>query len=272
MSGAEVRQKKEDLWMVKRNVLKEKLASGGTSFGTMIFEFLSPGLPSLAVNAGAEFLIYDMEHSAVGLESIGRQMALCRGAGIVPIVRPPAALKHLICPLLDAGAMGVKIPSVENAKEAERVVRWTRYPPEGDRGAAFGLPHDGYLGGNQVETMRAANEDIIILAQIETQRGLDNVDEIMAVPGVDLAWLGHFDLTNSMGIPGEFKHPRFLDALDRIVAAAEKHGKTAGFLAGNADIGRAWMARGFRAILVSRDTMLFTAALRDGIGELKRPG
>jgi 2-keto-3-deoxy-L-rhamnonate aldolase RhmA len=249
--------------------MKAKLAAGGLTFGTMVFEFLSPGLPRLAKRSGAEFLIYDMEHSAVTVETIAWQLALCRSVGIVPIVRPTAGLRHLIGPLLDAGALGVKIPNVETAEEAREIVRWTRYPPAGERGAAFGLPHDDYGGGNQVETMRAANDSLIILAQIESERGLENVDEIMATDGIDIAWLGHFDLSNSMGIPGEFEHPRFLAALDRIVAAAERHGKAAGFLAANAEIGRAWMARGFRAVLVSRDTMLFANALRGGIAALR---
>ena len=255
--------------MVRNNPLKERLAAGETCFGTMVFEFLAPGLPSLAKRSGAEFLVYDMEHSAVTMESIGQQLALCRGCGVVPIVRPATALQHLVGPILDAGALGIKIPNVETAQQAEQIVRWTRYPPNGDRGAAFGLAHDDYGSGNQVETMRAADANIIILAQIESERGLDGVEAIMAVPGIDVAWLGHFDLTNSMGIPGEFEHPQFLAALDRIVNAADRNGKSAGFLAANADVGRAWMARGFRAVLVSRDTMLFAHALRSGIAALR---
>jgi 2-keto-3-deoxy-L-rhamnonate aldolase RhmA len=259
--------------MTRSNPMKDTLAAGGTSFGTMIFEFLSPGLPSLARKSGAEFLVYDMEHSAVTIAAVAGQIALCHGAGIVPIVRPTTALQHLVGPLLDAGALGIKIPNVETAAQAEQIVRWTRYPPAGDRGAAFGLPHDEYGSGlGQIETMRAADRNIIILAQIESERGLDNVEAIMAVPGIDLAWLGHFDLTNSMGIPGEFEHPRFHAALDRIVAAAEKNGKAAGFLAATPEIGRAWMKRGFRAVLVSRDTMLFANALKNGIAALRPAG
>jgi 2-keto-3-deoxy-L-rhamnonate aldolase RhmA len=253
---------------MRQNPVKERLSAGGTCFGTMVFELLSPGLPRILELAGAEFVIYDMEHSGQGIDAIRQQLAFCRATTLVPIVRPAAALPHLTGPLLDAGAMGLKIPNVETREEAERIVRVTRYPPEGERGAAFGIAHDDYVA-DPLAAMASANRNLLMLAQIESQRGLDNVEDIMAVPGIDVAWLGHFDLTNSMGIPGQFDHPRFLNALNRIVEAAERHGKAAGFLAANETIGRAWMRHGFRAILYSRDTMLLSRALKEGLARLR---
>jgi 2-keto-3-deoxy-L-rhamnonate aldolase RhmA len=255
---------------MRQNIVKDKLAAGQTCFGTMVFELLSPGLPRILELAGADFVIYDMEHSGQGIDPIRQQLALCRGTALVPIVRPPAALSHLTGPLLDAGAMGLKIPNVETREQAERIVRSTRYPPEGERGAAFGIAHDDYLA-DPLAAMASANRNLLVLAQIESERGLDNVEEIMAVPGIDVAWLGHFDLTISMGIPGQFEHPRFLEALDRIVEAAERRGKAAGFLAANENVGRAWMRHGFRAVLYSRDTMLLARALKEGLTRLREP-
>lgn len=252
------------------NAIKRTLAGDGTIVGTMIFEFLSPGLPTLVKRSGADFIVYDMEHSGVSIDALRPQLALCRALGLPAIVRPPASLSHLVSPLLDCGAAGLKFPNVETAEDAARLVAWTRYPPDGVRGAAFALQHDGYGDLGNREAMRSQNAGTLILAQIESERGLANVDEIMSVPGVDIAWLGHFDLSNSMGIAGEFSNPRFLAALDRIVEAAERRGKAAGFFAASPSAGHAWMQRGFRAVLYGRDTSLYAAALREGIGAIKR--
>jgi 2-keto-3-deoxy-L-rhamnonate aldolase RhmA len=250
--------------------IRRTLGGGGTVVGTMIFEFATPSLPALVKRSGADFALYDMEHSGLSLDSLRPQLALCRALGFPAIVRPPASLPHLFSPLLDCGASGLKFPNVETAEEAARLVAATRYPPEGVRGAAFNLPHDGYGALAPREAMHSQNSGTLILAQIESERGLANVDEIVGVAGVDIAWLGHFDLSNAMGIPGEFAHPRFLTALDRIVAAAERHGKAVGFFATDPSAAHAWMERGFRAVLYGRDTSLYATALRDGIGALRR--
>src|SRR5690606_40862387 len=99
-------------------------------------------------------------------------------------------------------------------------VYWTKYPAARSRGAAFGIAHDDYRSVDTVATMRAANSDTVVICQIETVEGLEAVEEIAAVPGVDVVWVGHFDLTNSMGIPGRFDHPDYLAALDRVAKAA----------------------------------------------------
>ena len=141
---------------IRNNPVKEKLAAGGDAYGTMIFEFLSPGLPQIAANAGAEFLFYDMEHSGFDFEQIKMQCALCRGLGIVPMVRPPAKQYQFTSRLLDIGAMGLLFQMVESAEEAEELVRWTRYPPRGDRGAIFGGAHDDYLTTDMAQAVAEA--------------------------------------------------------------------------------------------------------------------
>src|SRR5881409_2932891 len=106
------------------------------------------------------------------------------------------------------GAMGLMVPMVENAEQAAKIVRSAKYPPEGRRGAAFSMAHDDYEGGNLVEKMRRANSETLLIAQIETTAGLENVEAIAAVPGIDVLWVGLFDLTNFLGIPGQMTHPR----------------------------------------------------------------
>ncbi len=122
-------------------------------------------------------------------------------------MRVPATEYHFVARALDAGALGVMVPLVDTAEQAQRIVSFTRYPPEGRRGAAFGFAHDDYQGGEVAEKMRAIHERTLVICMIETRAGLENVEAIAAVAGVDVLWLGHFDLTNFLGIPGQFRSP-----------------------------------------------------------------
>jgi 2-keto-3-deoxy-L-rhamnonate aldolase RhmA len=117
--------------------------------------------------------------------------------------------------------------------------------------------------------MTSANDEIFLIAQIETAKGVENCEAIAAVAGIDCLWVGHFDLTASMGIAAQFDHPDFFAALDRVVAACEANGKTAGIMAGNIESGRQWLARGFRAIAYSGDLWIYQQALAQGIAALR---
>ncbi len=254
---------------MRDNPVKRRLAAGGHAFGAMIFEFFSPGMPQIVKAAGADFILFDMEHSGVGIDVIKSQIAGCRGLGIVPMVRVPTLQTHFISRCLDVGAMGIMVPMVETAGQARDIVAATRYPPMGRRGAAFGVAHDDYEGGAVVDKIAAANQRTFVIAQIETAVGLQNVNEIAAVQGVDCVWLGHFDLTNFMGIPGQFQHADYLSAVVRIVEAARRHGKVAGVLAADEDWGRDYLAKGFRAMVYGLDIALFQQGLAQGIGRLR---
>lgn len=254
---------------IRSNPVKEKLAAGGEAYGTMLFEFLSPGLPQIAANSGADFLFYDMEHSGFDFEQIKMQCALCRGLGIVPMVRPPAKQYQFAARLLDIGAMGLLYQMVETAEEAEELVRWTRYPPRGDRGAIFGGAHDDYLTTDMAEAARQAEERTMVTVLIETAKGLENVDEILSVDGVDAAHLGHADLSLSLGIPGEMQNPKLQDGIDRIAEACRKHNKTAATLAANQAWGEDLKARGYRMIGWSFDMGIMQEGLTSGIAGLK---
>jgi 2-dehydro-3-deoxyglucarate aldolase/4-hydroxy-2-oxoheptanedioate aldolase len=254
---------------MRDNPIKATLAAGGRAVGALIFELFSPAIPQLACNAGAEFVLYDMEHTGQGFETLKTQFALCRGMPIVPMVRVPRGEYHFIARALDVGALGVMVPMVNTADEAREIVACTRYPPQGRRGAAFGFAHDDYEGGEVVAKIAALNARTLVIPQIETRQGLDNVEAIAAVPGVDALWVGHFDLTNFMGIPGQFKHPDYLAAIDRIVAACEAHGKTAGFLATDDDWARDYAAKGFRLMGYGIDQAMLQRALGNGLEVLR---
>ncbi|MCC6471709.1 MAG: aldolase [Alphaproteobacteria bacterium] len=250
--------------------LKSRLAAGETIFGTMAFEFDSPGLARIVKAAGADFIILDMEHSGWSFETIKDQIQFARGAGLVPLVNPPGDDFNLITRSLDLGAHGLLVPVVESRAQAEAIVRATRYPPFGNRGSAFGVAHDDYVIGDARRTMRAANAAALVMVKIETKKGLANADEIMAVPGIDVAFVGQTDLSVSLDIPLEFDHPEFVRARNEVLAACQRHGKIAGNLVGNPVWGRQWIRKGFRMIAYMGDIWLLQSALKSGIDAMRQ--
>ena len=218
--------------------MKARLAGGGTAFGTMIFEFFTPGIAQIVKAAGADFILYDMEHSGIGIEGMKSQLAACRGLDLVPMVRVPTLQTHFIARCLDLGAMGIMVPDGRDRRAGPR--RSSR-PPATRRSAGAARP-----SGWRTTTTAAApsrrrspppTSARTVIALVETAEGLKNVDDIAAVEGVDIIWLGHFDLTNFMGIPAQFGHADYLAAVDTIVAAATRHGKAAGIMAARRGLG-----------------------------------
>jgi 2-keto-3-deoxy-L-rhamnonate aldolase RhmA len=183
-------------------------------------------------------------------------------ASLAPVVRVPVTDYHHIAHALDVGAMGLVIPLVADAAQARFAVECAMYPPRGRRGCAFAMIHDDYKGGDLTAKMRHANENVLIVAQIETAQGLENVEAIAAVDGVDALWIGQFDLTTSLGIPGRFDHPQFLEATSRVVAACRKHNKAATLAVMDPDQLAAGPAAGFRLLVYAADLWIYQQALR----------
>lgn len=253
---------------MRDNRVKRRLVEGGVSLGTMMLEFRSPGIAAAAKTAGAEFAIFDMEHTGWSIETIRRLTASCP-AELVPLVRVPATEYHFIARVLDVGALGIMMPMVRSEQQARLFVESAKYPPTGKRGAAFGLAHDAYDPGDILANMESANREGLLIAQIETRDGLENADAIAAVEGIDVLWVGQFDLTNSLGIPGKFDHPDFQQALDRVLDVCREHNKTAGYLGTTVDEAVTMLRRGFRMIGYGGDVWLYQQTLRDGLDAIR---
>ena len=220
--------------------------------------------------AGAEFVVFDQEHTGWSVETIRMLVATSGATDLVPMVRVPTTQYHLIARVLDVGARGIMVPMVESVEQARLIVQSAKYPPVGRRGAAFGVAHDDYSGGDVREKIRSANDEILLIAQIETVAGVECVEDLAAVDGIDVLWIGHFDLTNSMGIPAQFDHPRYLEAVERVVAACRAHDKTAGIMGGSVAEAQAALEHGFRIVAYSGDHWLYQLALREGLAENPR--
>jgi 2-dehydro-3-deoxyglucarate aldolase/4-hydroxy-2-oxoheptanedioate aldolase len=254
---------------MRANRVKHTLGGGHVAIGTMVFEFNTPGIGRIAAQAGAEFIVYDMEHTGWSIETIRQLMATTRAADTVPLVRVPAIQYHLLSRPLDVGAMGLMIPMVESEEQAQLIVRSAKYAPEGARGAAFAIAHDDYEAGDIVARMRSANDEQLLIAQIETVAGVEEAERIAAVEGIDVLWIGHFDLTLSLGIPGQFTHPDYLRAVDRVLDACHRHGKAPGIMAADVETAHSLLRQGFRAIAYSGDLWIYGQALKTGIAAIR---
>lgn len=250
--------------------LKEKAKRQEFAFGTFVFEFFEAGVPMMVKQAGGEFVVLDMEHSGVGLDRLKPIILLCRAVGIVPIVRVPDSQYHHIAGALDIGAQGIMIPMVESAEQMKAIIQYSKYHPVGARGNAFGIAHDDYASGSVPDKMAALNERTMLIPLIESERGTEHAMEIAALPEVDLLWIGHLDLTQSLGIPGQFEHPAFAAALERIFAAGERHGKCCGILIPDEAAMDRWYRQGVRFFSYSADLWLFQSALTQGIANMKK--
>ena len=205
---------------MKRNTFQAALAEGRMPVGHLVWEFGTRGLASVLESAGLDFVLLDMEHSSFDGERVADLLGWLRHTPVTPIVRVPQRLYHFLARVMDAGALGVMVANVENAQQAREVVDASEVragrPPwcrVGNRSYGLRFPRSrGLHASGEREHNRYLHDRIA--------RGAGAADEIASTPGVDVLWVGHFDLTQAMGIPGQFGHPEFLAALSRVVTAA----------------------------------------------------
>ena len=243
------------------NPLKDKLRKGDVVYGQMVLECFVPGIAPMLSASGMEFVIFDMEHGRCDIALVAEMIAFSRGAGIVPIVRVPDAAVAPLSRVLDLGADGVMIPRVESRSQMIDIIAQLKYAPAGRRGVALGIAHDKYCAGGP-SYFAETNARTLVIALLETARAFDQLDEIISVPGLDIAWMGHYDLTVSMGIPAEFDNPRFLAKMDALLESCARHQVAPGFLVATPEIAVHWIRRGFRVISVGSDVGVLMHGVR----------
>ena len=210
------------------NHVRKRLAEGGLALGFGVNQLRGPAVGMIAKASGFDWLFIDMEHGAMSVDDAVRISIAAIGQGVTPIVRVCKDALHEGTRCLDNGAMGVVVPHVDTAAEAEAVVQAYRYPPVGNR--SWGGPGFAYsLGGVDVAAAQVElNAEILVVVMIETPEAVANAAAIAAVPGVDVLLFGTSDLTATMGIPGQIGHPDVRKAYETVGAACQKHGKVMG--------------------------------------------
>lgn len=241
--------------------LRELMGSKELKVGNFIVEFATPGIGHILKAAGCDFAFFDMEHSGFSFETLKSAIRYFEAAGVAVIVRVPALENDMLARACDMGAEGLIAPMISTAAQAQAMVDSVKYFPQGKRGVGLQMAHDNYRAAPVADALASANHKTSVICLIETADGAKNADAIAAIDGVDCLWVGHFDLSVSLGIPGEFGHPKFQAAMDGIIAAAKKHGKSLGRLVANTEQGIAFNKLGFDFICYSGDIWV----LRDGL-------
>ncbi|KAK5128170.1 hypothetical protein LTR08_004096 [Meristemomyces frigidus] len=178
---------------------------------------------------GLDGIIIDCEHGHIGDDAMHNSVAAISALGVSPVIRVRGPAHDILKRALDTGAHGIMVPQINTAEEAQQVVQSSKFPPQGGRGQGSAFPAIGH-GLTTPEYMRSANETIVTMIQIETRAGVENVDAICAVPGVDLVFIGPNDLAQALlgYTPARGDEPEFVAAVDKIVEAGRKHGKWVG--------------------------------------------
>jgi 2-dehydro-3-deoxyglucarate aldolase/4-hydroxy-2-oxoheptanedioate aldolase len=243
------------------NNVKIALKQGRVQCGCSVLAFRSQDSIRALRAAGFDWVFLDAEHGPFDLETLHDMMRVAVRDGLCPIVRVADLQYHLIARALDSGAQGVLLPRVESPELLAKAVTWTRYPPLGVRGYGLGGPHLSYERVSIAEAVAHHNEHVMVVLQIETKTALERIDELLSVPHIDAVLVGPADLSVSLGVPGNFEHPTFQAAVDKVREHCDRRGIAPGMHMRSIDMVVAWRGRGLRFVSANNDIgMLFERA------------
>ncbi|HDS0927423.1 TPA: siderophore biosynthesis protein SbnG [Pseudomonas putida] len=245
-----------------RNGVKEKLARGEPVYSMTARLVRSIDIASIAHTAGFDSLYIDMEHSSYSLEAAGQVCMACIALGVTPFVRVPSPDPHFIARVLDSGALGIIVPSVQSAEDARAIVRAAKHAPLGERSVAGAPPQLHYRSLPAAQVTKMLDDATMIIAMIESMAGLEAVEEIAAVEGVDILLVGANDLSAALGVPGQMDHDLVRNAYQRVLDACLTHGKVLGVggIGGRPDLIKDLLAKGARYVSTGNDISFLLAA------------
>lgn len=245
-------------YALDRGDLRRRLAAGETTYGTFLGA-ATPITAEVCAAAGVDWVLLDLEHGAGGEEQARDVVPAAASYGVPTVVRVESTERIRAGRLLDVGAAGIMFPRVHSAAQARECVRHLRYPPAGDRGVATYNRMCGY--GLDPAALDRSDTDVLGIVQIETLSALDAVEEIAALDGVDVLFVGPRDLSHALGVPGQTQAPAYLAALDRVAAAAKARGKAAGLLVPDGAAAARMTAAGWQFLAIGSDTTLLAGAV-----------
>ena len=244
--------------------LKKRLQSRELTVGSWV-TIGSPVVGEIMAAAGFDWLVVDMEHSAITLDSAQDLIRIIELSGVSPLVRVGHNQPNLIKRVMDAGSHGVIVPMVNSGKEAEQAVGSVKYPPEGFRGVGLARAQKY---GEDFESYRLWNQEkSLVIVQVEHIKAVENLEDILSVPGVDGFIVGPYDLSGSLGVPGQFEHPAVLEALQQVKRIASERQALSGYHVIPPDL-RAFRAKkneGFQFIAFSLDIMFLGQSCREAL-------
>jgi 2-dehydro-3-deoxyglucarate aldolase/4-hydroxy-2-oxoheptanedioate aldolase len=246
--------------IIAPNRLKQTLQNGQSAVGILVVEIRQPSLMQVLANAGFQFVIIDGEHGSHSPETIADLSRAANLLALTPIVRVPDLAYPFLAHALDAGAQGIMLPRVFNVEQVKKAVQMIKYPPQGIRGNAQGIGYTRFQSGPVKEVMARVNEESMLVIQIETREALENIEDIVSVPGVDVALVGPNDLSISLGIPGQIDAPAMREGIEKVIAACRRYGVYPAIHTNNLDIADHWIKKGMRMISSHDEMRLITKA------------
>jgi 2-keto-3-deoxy-L-rhamnonate aldolase RhmA len=240
---------------VLSNPVKKALHEGKVVVGGCVLAMRNPAIARIFASAGFEFIYIEMEHGSFSMESVADIMVAARGAHIVPLVGPSTIEAYMISRALDAGAMGVIVPHVETREEVELTVQATKYPPLGERGLATRGGHLDYRKGYTAQDIiQKINQETLIVLKVESGQAIDRLEELIAVPGVDAAFVGPGDLSMSLGYPGQASHPTVVEYIEKVIEVCKgQEGVFPGLHVGSIASAKAWIDKGMKLLAYSTE-------------------
>ncbi len=246
---------------VLTNAAKQRLDAGELAVGVILRQARTVDIAPIMKSCGYDWLFLDLEHNSMDLDTAVQIAVAALGAGIAPVARVPAGQLWLATRFLDGGGLGIVVPHVDTPEEAHKIAQALRYPPQGHRSVAGGLPHFGYAKVGLADTCAAINAATLVVVMLETPTAIANAAAIAAVPGIDSLLIGTNDLAMELGIPGGFGDERIVAAYQAVCDACRAHGKFAG-VGGVADeaLLRRYIGMGVRLVLPGSDLAFMVAA------------
>jgi 4-hydroxy-2-oxoheptanedioate aldolase len=246
---------------VLTNGARQRLDAGELAIGVILRQARTVDIAPIMKSCGYDWLFLDLEHNSMDLDTAVQIAVAALGAGIAPVARVPAGQLWMATRFLDGGGLGIVVPHVDTAEEARAIAAALRYPPQGHRSVAGGLPHFGYAKVGLAETCAAINAATLVVVMLETPTAIANAAAIAAVPGIDSLLIGTNDLAMELGIPGGFGDERIAAAYQSVCDACRANGKAAG-VGGIADeaLLRRYIGMGVRLVLPGSDLAFMSRA------------
>lgn len=253
---------------MRKNETKGRLKKGEVVAGVALQQLRSTELPRLLGAAGFDYLFIDAEHGGFNMETMQDMVKAAAQAGITPLIRVAELRYSLVARALDIGAQGIILPRVEDPELLRTALSWTRFPPRGIRGFGITPPLMEYRAASMVEIMAAANEETLNIVQFESVEALERSHELLEVEGIDVAMIGPADLSISMGLPGEFDHPRLVRGIEQFISDCEQHGVIPGIHCRSTEMAKPWIAKGMRLVGCGSEITMLMERAQSMINEL----
>lgn len=250
-----------------KNKLKESLEQGKSVYGPFC-KIQDPTIVEIAALSNFDFVIIDMEHGPYSIESAQNMIRAAEVRGITPVVRVTENNETLILRVLDIGAQCIQVPQICTKADAESVVKATKFYPMGERGMCRYVRAAEYTNIDPADHFGKANNDVISIIHIEGLEGIENLEDILSVEGIDVIFLGPYDLSQSCGVPGQVHHEKVVSSMKDAVKLARKHGKAVGTFTESVENAKKWRDIGVQYISYAVDVGLIMNTFKDITNQL----